>query len=91
MDIELYERIRGEILDLLSKVGHLLPERNIDDVRVFADVAEFGLAVELICVQLYEYDRKLSAEPLKMLQSLVDELRLNDDLMDGLAAGDRAP
>ncbi len=86
MDVEFYERIRLEISDLLARIGHLLPADTVDDVRIFADAAEFGLAVDQICQQLYEYDKTLDQQSFASLKSLVEDVRVDFPLLSRLAA-----
>ena len=44
------------ISSIISQTSHMLPEQNIRDAKELLEYGEWGLAIDLICTQLYEYD-----------------------------------
>jgi hypothetical protein len=68
------EEVAGVFLDLLNSLSGRLPESDIKNVDELVAHNESGVALEILCAQLFEYDIPLSKSELRAISSLSNVL-----------------
>ena len=65
-----------DMLQLLSRFQSRLPAATYDDVKNLIDHGEWGVALENMCVQLFEYDLAVSSTELSEIKTLTERMGL---------------
>lgn len=78
------ENIKNEILNLINNLG-LLPRNDINNILMFLDNNEFGVALDTLCSQLYENDIKISSIMYKNIEEIGKTMDMSDSTWTFLA------
>ena len=70
--------IKG-IRSLIDEVADSLPVDNISGARDLLRHGEWGLAFELICTQLYEYEVLIAPEMYETIEQLGQKMKISPD------------
>lgn len=57
-----YDKIEEIMQALIVRLDHMLPETDIANARELVDAGEYGVALDLLCNQLYEYDMTIDQQ-----------------------------
>lgn len=69
---------------LLLSLYDILPYTVFNDAMDLINHSEYGVALELLCVQLYEYDITISNNIKSVIIDLVIDMGLNIELINGI-------
>jgi hypothetical protein len=69
-----------EFLELLSKLALKLPQEDIKNIKEFTDNREWGLAYEILCIQVYEYNIQISLEFYKKISLLGESIGIQSSV-----------
>jgi hypothetical protein len=67
------------IRSVIDDVAESLPAEVITEAKDFLDYDEWGLALETICTQLYEYDVAISDELYKTIERLGQQMKMSSE------------
>ncbi|WP_238348705.1 MULTISPECIES: MafI family immunity protein [Mannheimia] len=81
-------RVQNKMKKLLRYLDRVLPIEDINNADDFINYQEYGIALELICVQLYEYDKAIDHHTKNLILELILDMNLNEELVDGIRLGD---
>lgn len=73
-------RVQNKMKKLVRSLDRVLPIEDINNADEFINYQEYGIALELICVQLYEYDKDIDLHT----KNLILDMNLNEELVDGI-------
>lgn len=68
-------RIGKEIVKLANRIKGL-SEEDRENVIEYVEYNEFGVAYELLCTQLYEFDIKISIEDYELIKQIGKRMKL---------------
>jgi len=68
MNVKTRDRVVQNIRLLVSRFASELPSENATDALELLDHAEWGVAFDLICTQLYEYEIPVSKEQFALIE-----------------------
>ncbi|MFA9500929.1 MafI family immunity protein [Mannheimia sp. E30BD] len=77
-------RIQNRMNQLLRSIYGVLPIEDINNAEELIIYQEYGIALELICVQLYEYDKTIDVYTKNLIMELILDMGLNTGLIDGI-------
>jgi hypothetical protein len=77
--------IERRLAIVISKASGWLPESQLDDMRSLNEAGEPGVALENLCVQLYEYDIQVSEEVWDELKLLGSAMGVKEDYWEILS------
>lgn len=73
------EKTEKKLLLLLDQFRTRLPIEIVDELYSLTTHREWGVALENMCVQLYELDISPSADEIVNIKNLCDEMKLSAD------------
>lgn len=76
--------IKKKFKELLPLLNSLLSNEDFSNVLELINYDEYGVAIELICIQLYENDTPITNKIKKMILDIIIEMELNLELIDGI-------
>jgi hypothetical protein len=68
------------LFELLNEVKDKLPLQDIKNITEFIENREWGLAHEILCIQLYEYHIQISPEFYKKISSFGKSIRTQSSI-----------
>lgn len=77
-----WTEISSELEQLLASLGADLPHQDRDNVASFVQAGEFGVALETLCTQLYEYDVKPPADEFARIAALGRRMNLDPSVWE---------
>lgn len=77
-------RVKNKMKKLVRALDRVLTIEDINNVDEFINYQEYGIALELICVQLYEYDKAIDPHTKNLILELILDMNLNEKLVDGI-------
>lgn len=78
--------IEENTIQVIGQFSERLPADFIEDCWSLARHNEWGLAIENLCTQLYEYDVQPSAQELDEIRRLAESAGLKEDTWDFLVS-----
>lgn len=78
--------IEENTIQVIGQFSERLPADFIEECRSLARHNEWGLAIENLCTQLYEYDVQPSAQELDEIRRLAESAGLKEDTWDFLVS-----
>lgn len=72
-------------IEIIETFRNRLPDEFVDMYKNLAQHAEWGVALEDLCTQLYEFDITPSAQELEEIKSLAKSMNMADDVWNFLA------
>lgn len=76
--------IQDKMKRLLRSLDRVLDIEDINNADDFITYREYGVALELICVQLYEYDKVIDSYTKNLILELILDMNLNKELIEGI-------
>ncbi|AFF23777.1 TPA: MafI family immunity protein [Pasteurella multocida] len=74
-----------EKIDMLLEILRgVLSEEDFYNAKELVYYGEYGVAIELICTQLYEYDKCIYIKEKNLIMDIINEMELSIDLLDGI-------
>ena len=71
--------LKKELLDIINKAKNFgLPEKDISNAIEFLKYGEFGLCLETVVVQLFEYDIKIDEDFFEMVAYAASKMKLTE-------------
>jgi|GEM_PF-3486776 len=70
---------------VLDVVGKSFPDKTIENVRNLVEHQEAGLALEVLCSEIFEYEIELSEKSRDKLKFAAQLMGINSTSLDGLA------
>ena len=67
-----------ELTALADSFAGRLPDSIIEDVKEYVDFREWGVAFNLLCEQLYEFDIAISESEWEQIENIGKALKLED-------------
>lgn len=80
-------RVQNKMKELLRYLDRVLPIEDINNADDLINYQEYGIALELICVQLYEYDKAIDPHTKNLILELILDMNLNEELVEGIRLG----
>jgi hypothetical protein len=74
-----YVEIEKLLLEILNLLSNNFSRSEIQEVQVFIDVKEYGLALETIADIIYEENKQISNHILDLIYQLIDRMSLKKD------------
>lgn len=71
-------RNEADLGALVNLFTESLPAENIADARDLIDHGEYGVALELVCTQLYEYDVPVPTETYRLIEQCGRIMQMNE-------------
>lgn len=81
-------RVQNKMKKLVRSLDRVLTIEDINNADEFINYQEYGIALELICVQLYEYDKDIDLHTKNLILELILDMNLNEELVEGIRLGD---
>lgn len=69
---------------LLEILTGVLSEEDFYNAKELVYYGEYGVAIELICTQLYEYDKCIHIKEKNLIIDLIGDMELSIDLLNGI-------
>jgi hypothetical protein len=76
--------IKQRVLNLIDRFRDRLPSDHLFECRSLAKHNEWGIALENLCTQLYEFDQLPSFQELKEIRQLANEMHMKSDVWNFL-------
>lgn len=76
--------MKEKMKNLLSLFYKNLPEEDCKNVMDLINYDEYGIALELICTQLYERKISITNDAKKIIIDLIIDMKLDPELTDGI-------
>ncbi len=76
--MRIWKTIEKHLRILMTQVAPGLTDEDINNASCFIDHNEFGVAFEVICDQLGEYDYQISEESLDLIRHLAELMNLDE-------------
>lgn len=73
-----------EIKRILNQYTDKLPQSDIESIKCLADHGEWGLALENLYTQIFEYDLAISHQSYLKIKNMAKGVGLSSTLLDGL-------
>lgn len=73
-----------KIKQISSKFKWKLPKSDLESIHSLAENREWGLALENLCTQLYEYDLTISQEQYMELEEMINKMELDNIYLNQL-------
>ncbi|HDR1288230.1 TPA: MafI family immunity protein [Pasteurella multocida] len=74
-----------EKIDMLLEILRgVLSEEDFHNAKELVYYGEYGVAIELICTQLYEYDKCIYIKEKNLIMDIINEMEVSIDLLDGI-------
>lgn len=70
--------LKAELLETLAEFSRALPGRDVENIRELFSVGEYGVGLENLCAQIYEYDIRLSPTQFRKIASLGGRMKLDE-------------
>ena len=70
--------LENRILSLADETKDFLLLKDLQNIRDYIENNEFGLAFEILCDQLFEYDALISSETYSKIELIGKDLGLNE-------------
>jgi hypothetical protein len=81
--------MENEVVSIIENYRDRMPSEFLDECISLAEHSEWGVALENLCVQLYEYDIVPSKIELDKIKSIADKMGMGQDVW-GFLEGDQA-
>ncbi len=78
------EEMKTKLNKLLEQVSYGLIDTDIQNINELLDYGEFGIALELICSQLYEHNSHITDIVLKDIIELAESMKMKASTWDFL-------
>jgi hypothetical protein len=79
-----YGELEARLNSLLSEGGGWLSREEVQEVREFIDVGEYGLAFETLCGIIVEEDKSISPEVYRQLAELGGLMKMDEQAWSSL-------
>lgn len=76
--------MKEKMKNLLSLLYKKLPEEDCENAMDLINYDEYGIALELICTQLYEREISITNDAKKIIIDLIIDMELDLELADGI-------
>lgn len=76
--------LEEKILSLAEETKEFLPPQDLQNIRDDIEYNEFGLAFEILCIQLYEYEAPISLEIYTRLENLGKDIGIDEKIWSPL-------
>lgn len=76
--------IEARLRQVLRELGDSLPEDDVDSILSLIEAGEWGIALENLCTQLYEYDVAIPKHLLDEIALLGHKMKLDPDFWESL-------
>jgi hypothetical protein len=74
-----------EIINITKEYNGKLPQSDIDSIVVLASHREWGVALENLCTQIYEYELKVSKQSFFKIKEMITKMKLDTRYLDDLS------
>ncbi len=78
------KKIRTNLRKILDDSRSKLTDQNIEFITELIDAGEWGLALEVTCEQLYEYDMKVDPDLYELMDSTGKLMKMDSSKWDFL-------
>jgi len=82
-----YQYIEEILLRLLGLLLAVFTESEKSEVQEFIDVGEYGLALETLVDIVYEEDKQISSEALRLVQELAEVMQMDANTLEAKLRG----
>jgi hypothetical protein len=76
--------VANKLNEALSLVGEVLSKTQREDISMFINAGEWGLALETLCEFLYEEELSITLKAYELLKEVGSLLKLNSSLWENL-------
>ena len=74
-----------EITNIANEYIGKLPQGDIDSIVSLASHREWGVALENLCTQIYEYELKVPRQTFLKIEEMVKKMNLDSTYLDDLS------
>lgn len=78
------QKIILQLHELVNETKEKLPQYDIENILEFIDCDEWGLAYEILCSQIYEYEVSITREFYERIRFLGKKKHINPDVWQNL-------
>jgi hypothetical protein len=80
------KEIEPRLRQVLRELADSLPEDDVDSILGLIEAGEWGIALENLCTQLYEYDIPIPRHLLDEIALLGHKMKLEPDYWESLSS-----
>ena len=73
-----------KLSEAMSNLAEVIPKVRREDISIYINAGEWGLALEFICEFLYEYELPITAKAYRLLEEAEGLMNAKLDLLDAL-------
>lgn len=79
-----YEKIESAVRETILEIGNELPQRDRKEALDLVDAGEGGIAFELLCTQIFEYDVPITREIYDQIVLVGTAMKMEQSTWGGL-------
>jgi hypothetical protein len=76
--------MRSKLEEIIRRSEDLVPSETTKMTRELVEHHEFGIALEILCEQLHEFDARISPELYTKIREIGEQMHLSSDLWEVL-------